>query len=95
MPNYTWLVENKVNVSQIKTKMSVMRSLGVPYSDEEVAQGENSYMEQAQKISSGLSKENVQLAPESELTALIAYMQRLGVDGRAAIKNQSAAGATQ
>lgn len=95
MPNYPWLVDNKVNVEEIKTKMSVMRSLGVPYTDEDVAQGQSAYMTQAQKITEGLAKENVQLAPESELTALIAYMQRLGVDGRTAVKNQSEEGATK
>ena len=89
MPNYPWLVDNKTNLDQITTKMSVMKSLGVPYTEDEIKAGKETYMAQAAKIAEGLSKENVQLAPESEMTALIAYMQRLGVDGRAAIKNAS------
>ena len=95
MPNYPWLAENKANVSKISTKMSVMKSLGVPYSDEEIQNGEELYLIQAKGISEGLSKDNVQLAPETELTALIAYLQRLGIDGRKAIKNAQDQGVAQ
>ena len=91
MPNYPWLAENRVDVPGIKNKLKVMTSLGVPYSSEEVDGAAEIYMAQAKTISEGLSKENVSLAPESEMVALIAYMQRLGVDGRTAIKNQTSA----
>ena len=33
MPNYPWLSETPVDSSDIKTRMSVMRLLGVPYTD--------------------------------------------------------------
>ncbi len=89
MPNYTWLAENTCDVQKISTKMGAMQALGVPYTDDEIKAGPETYMTQAKKISDGLIKENVTLAPESELTALIAYMQRLGVDGRTAIKNSA------
>lgn len=91
MPNYPWLAVNKVDVAGVKNKLKVMTSLGVPYSDEQVESAAEAYMNQANKISEGLTAEKVVLDPESELTALIAYMQRLGIDGKAAIKSQSAA----
>ena len=83
MPNYPWLAENKVDIPAITGKLKVLRTLGAPYSDEEITAGEARYQEQARTIGEGLAKESVTLAPDSELTALIAYMQRLGVDGRA------------
>jgi cytochrome c oxidase cbb3-type subunit I/II len=89
MPNYPWLAENKTNTGMISKKLSAMKTLGVPYSDDEILKAKESYLEQAGKITEGLSRENVQLDPESEMTALIAYMQRLGVDGRNAIKNNA------
>ena len=86
MPNYPWLAENKAGVEKIGDKMSAMQSVGVPYSDNEIGRGKELYLTQAKAVSEGLAKENVHLAADSELTALIAYLQRLGVDGRAAIK---------
>jgi cytochrome c oxidase cbb3-type subunit I/II len=94
MPNYPWLAVNKVDVSSVKKKLEVMTSLGVPYSKDEVESAAETYMSQARKISEGLTSEKVMLDPEVELTALIAYMQRLGVDGKVAIKNQSSASGT-
>ncbi len=37
MPGYPWLAQNKLDASDIQTKMRVLRSLGHPYSDEEIA----------------------------------------------------------
>ena len=36
MPGYPWLAENKLDASDIRTKMRVLRRLGHPYSDEEI-----------------------------------------------------------
>jgi len=38
MPGYPWLEENLVDSSDIKTKMRVLRVLGVPYTDEQIEQ---------------------------------------------------------
>jgi len=37
MPGYPWLAKNQLDGSDIQTKMSVLRTLGAPYSDEEIA----------------------------------------------------------
>jgi cytochrome c oxidase cbb3-type subunit 2 len=37
MPAYTWLANNMVDPELITTKMRVLRFLGDPYSDEEIA----------------------------------------------------------
>jgi cytochrome c oxidase cbb3-type subunit I/II len=36
MPGYQWLTKNTLDISETKTKMKVMKKLGVPYSDEEI-----------------------------------------------------------
>ena len=37
MPGYPWLETAELDPSDIKTKMTVLRTLGAPYSDEEIA----------------------------------------------------------
>ncbi|RZL44240.1 MAG: cytochrome-c oxidase, cbb3-type subunit I [Pedobacter sp.] len=55
MPGYKWLFDNKaMDISDIETKMKVMQKLGVPYTDEEVANARTSMAKQAQKIEDNL-----------------------------------------
>jgi cytochrome c oxidase cbb3-type subunit II len=37
MPGYPWLAKNAVDASDIETKLRVLRTLGHPYSDEDIA----------------------------------------------------------
>jgi cytochrome c oxidase cbb3-type subunit 2 len=37
MPGYPWLAKNAADASAIKKKMEVMRLLGSPYTDEQIA----------------------------------------------------------
>lgn len=60
MPAFPWLAENTLTGEKTAKKMEVMRSLGVPYTDEDIAG----------------AKEAVQ--GETEMDALIAYLQSLG-----------------
>lgn len=39
MPSYPWLERNKLDTALIQKKMRVLRSLGHPYTDEEIANG--------------------------------------------------------
>ena len=41
MPSFPWLEENVLDGSQTATKMSAMRFLGVPYSDDEIANAQS------------------------------------------------------
>jgi len=62
MPGYPWLAEDELNGSDIQKKMSVLRTLGAPYSDAEIAAAPD------------------QLKGKTELDALIAYLQGLGIE---------------
>jgi cytochrome c oxidase cbb3-type subunit 2 len=41
MPNFPWLFENTVDGSRTGKKMSALRTVGVPYTDEDIAQAES------------------------------------------------------
>lgn len=81
MPRYPWLLTNALDYEIIPTKVKAMQTLGVPYSDEEVANAKANALAQATRISDGLNQEeNVETLPTDEIIALIAYLQRLGTD---------------
>ncbi|MDM1396144.1 cytochrome-c oxidase, cbb3-type subunit I [Myroides odoratimimus] len=55
MPGYKWLFANKnADYSNIETKMSVMRTLGVPYTDEDIANAKASIKAQSEEIAKNL-----------------------------------------
>jgi len=89
MPAYPWLLEDDLDVSSTRSKISAMRTLGVPYPEryEEIA--EQDLMMQAESISKSLEAEGVQTSPDKEIIALIAYLQRLGTDIK--LKNKASA----
>jgi cytochrome c oxidase cbb3-type subunit I/II len=81
MPNYTWLFNNKMDINSLPKKMQVMQQLGVPYSDDEIKNGVAAAEAQSAIIAKGLIENGVPAKiADKEVLALIAYMQRLGVD---------------
>jgi len=54
MPSYKWLINNEHDRSNIVTKMEAMATLGVPYTEEEIANAEVSMAEQAAMIEKNL-----------------------------------------
>ena len=94
MPAYPWLLHNELNTAMTLKKMEVMVELGVPYSSEEIDNGLTSLDKQAEEIESRLLEDpqyaaaynaetrdaNFVPLKNREIVALIAYMQRLGVD---------------
>jgi cytochrome c oxidase cbb3-type subunit I/II len=57
-----------------------MRTLGVPYEANYANKANADLMLQAKLISDDLQKEGIKVAPNKEIIALIAYLQRLGTD---------------
>ncbi len=99
MPSYPWSIRNALDKSMTQDKMEAMVTLGVPYSQEEIAEAMKSMDEQALGIVRNLYedpdlKASFEEAKKSaaetgetfipikdrEITALIAYLQRLGTD---------------
>lgn len=61
MPNYPWLAEAQIDGADVQARMRVLRTLGDPYSDEEIAAAPAAVKD------------------KSELDAIVAYLQGLGV----------------
>jgi cytochrome c oxidase cbb3-type subunit I/II len=78
MPAFPWLATKKVDLSLTTKKLQVMRTLGVPYTDAETAHAPASLEKQAREISGDLKKQGAEVAWDSEMIALVAYLQRLG-----------------
>lgn len=79
MPAYPWLFSDKINFDILEKKLSVMQQLGVPYTDEEVANAAQSAREEAKKIAEGLVNDSpIKGLEDREIIAMIAYIQRLG-----------------
>ncbi|GIV26399.1 MAG: bifunctional cbb3-type cytochrome C oxidase subunit I/II [Bacteroidia bacterium] len=80
MPAYPWLIENTLDISKTADKIKAMRKLGVPYPEGYEEKAVDDLKKQAEEIANDLKKNNIQTSPDKEIIALIAYLQRLGVD---------------
>ncbi|MBW7468439.1 cytochrome-c oxidase, cbb3-type subunit I [Pontibacter aydingkolensis] len=80
MPAYPWLFEQEVDLSTTQDKLKVLKKLGVPYEEEYIANANEELMKQANGIAADLKKEGIEVKAESEIVAMIAYLQRLGTD---------------
>lgn len=89
MPKYNWLSEQDIDLTTTPKKLKAMKTLGVPYTEYEIDNGNQVLLKQAQLIADNLKKEGVLLDSKKEMIAIIAYMQRMGTDikkGKTAIK---------
>jgi cytochrome c oxidase cbb3-type subunit I/II len=80
MPPYPILLEQDLDTTNTAAKINAMITLGVPYEKGYAAQANQDLMKQAQEISANLATENIKVAPNKEIIALIAYLQHLGKD---------------
>lgn len=93
MPAYTWMKENDLDISYLPKKIRAMQTLGVPYPKDydKIALGdlERQSASIALDIINNLPKEvqanmrkedEVAKLQKKEIIAIIAYLQRLGVD---------------
>jgi len=80
MPAYPFMLENDLDVSNTEAKINAMRTLGVPYEKGYEKRAVADLQLQAQQISNNLINDSIRISPKKEVIALIAYIQRLGVD---------------
>jgi cytochrome c oxidase cbb3-type subunit 2 len=64
MPRYPWLERTQLDDSDIQARMRALRTVGVPYTDQEIAQAPDA------------------VRGHTEVEALIAYLQGLGIELR-------------
>ncbi len=77
MPGYAFLKDAKTDGSAIAANVRAMLALGVPYPSKAVLEAEAQARADGARIADGLKKQGAELAPDSELVALIAYLQSL------------------
>jgi cytochrome c oxidase cbb3-type subunit I/II len=80
MPSFKWLLTNDLDMSTTAKKIRVMQTLGVPYPAGYDVKANDDLMKQAQLIADDLKANGINTAPNKEVIALIAYLQRLGTD---------------
>jgi len=78
MPAYPGMFTADTDVAILPTKLSVQRTLGVPYPEWTSEQITENVTAQANAISQDLRAAGAYVAPEKEIVAMIAYLQSLG-----------------
>ena len=91
MPAYPWLFESKVDPADIQASMGALQTVGVPYTDEQIAEAPAALAAQQKQIVDSLASAKIAADPDADVIALIAYLQRLGKDGQAAVAASEAA----
>jgi len=82
MPPYAHMLKKEIDFDKIPRHMKANQTLGVPYTDEEIANGAEHARQQAAEIAAQIEKESSSLSgfETKQVIAMIAYLQRLGTD---------------
>ena len=80
MPAYAFMIEEEIDTASTGAKIRAMQSLGVPYEKGFDKIANAALMEQAATITNNLKSDSIRISPNKEVIAVIAYLQRLGVD---------------
>jgi cytochrome c oxidase cbb3-type subunit I/II len=85
MPRYSWLLTQKLEKDSLPARLNAMRKLGVPYpAGYENGPAQKDLTAQSKKIVANLKLGSVTADADKEIIAVIAYLQRLGTDIKAA-----------
>jgi cytochrome c oxidase cbb3-type subunit I/II len=81
MPEFAWLLDAELDFEGIPSRLKAMQRLGVPYSDAEISSAVEMAQRQATEIARKIEEEQGPAGLETkQVVALIAYLDRLGVD---------------
>jgi cytochrome c oxidase cbb3-type subunit I/II len=80
MPNYAWLLDNPLDTAITSAKIKAMQTLGVPYPQDYYKIANQDLVAQEKLVQENLKKDKIKTAPNAEIVALIAYLQRIGID---------------
>ncbi|MEW6506506.1 MAG: cytochrome-c oxidase, cbb3-type subunit I [Bacteroidota bacterium] len=80
MPKYPWLLTQTLDTSSTTAKINALRSIGVPYEDGYEKFANQDLVKQANEIADDLINNGVAAEWNTDVIALIAYLQRLGKD---------------
>lgn len=78
MPSYPWLYRQKADLEALPSKIAVLRRLGVPFPERSHDEIREESLVQGRAIAADLATGGVKISPDTEVIALIAYIQQLG-----------------
>jgi cytochrome c oxidase cbb3-type subunit I/II len=84
MPAYTFMAEREIDMASTPAKIRAMQTLGVPYPEGYDTKANDDLMKQANEIAADLKNNKVGIAANTEMIAIIAYLQRMGTDIKSA-----------
>ena len=88
MPPYAFLLQDRYDTAEIRKSVVALRRAGVPYSDGMVREIPLRVQAQADAIVERLGQAGIKAERDREIVALIAYLQRLGTDGKRLLSEQ-------
>jgi cytochrome c oxidase cbb3-type subunit I/II len=80
MPAYPWLFEQYIDKAATRGKIAALRTVGVPYAEGYENEANSDLEKQAKEIVSSLKADGIEVSDDTEIIAIIAYLQRLGKD---------------
>lgn len=85
MPRYPWLLTQELETNSLPARIKALRKVGVPYpAGYEDGPAEKELVTQAKQLALSLKTGQVESSANKEIIAVIAYLQRLGKDIKAA-----------
>lgn len=86
MPPYPWLLQRQIDPEDVAASVRALKRVGTPYFDVDLASVPGALQSQGEGIVARLAEAGIETSTDREIVALIAYLQRLGRDGRRAIE---------
>jgi cytochrome c oxidase cbb3-type subunit I/II len=90
MPPYAWLIDARVDPADVTASIRALKRTGIPYDLNEVSEVEASLQAQGAQVVTNLAGAGIESTWDTEIVALIAYLQRLGRDGSAVLSEDDA-----
>ncbi|MCB9729062.1 MAG: cytochrome-c oxidase, cbb3-type subunit I [Deltaproteobacteria bacterium] len=78
MPPYDWMADRRIDIGDSAVKLRAMKTLGVPYTDDDIAEASRRAEADGRALAADLSSQGVAVPWDSEMVAIIAYLQAVG-----------------
>ncbi|MEQ9398899.1 MAG: cytochrome-c oxidase, cbb3-type subunit II [Longimicrobiales bacterium] len=88
MPPYAWLLRDKIDPADVAASVRALARAGTPYEATDDASVAADLERTGRLIVGSLSTAGITAEWDDEIVAMIAYLQRLGVEGRAHLATQ-------
>jgi len=85
MPAYPWMLDRTVDARVVTKSLEALRKVGHPYTDVTEDNVRRSMQSQGNGIVERLRSAGIESQWDTEIVAMIAYLQRLGADGKAVL----------